>query len=95
MGNVEQFLSELAGMLVQKLEGCRERVERVVAGLGVDVEEYRHLLVKEVIDEVAVDAMFAFPPHNLYTPDEIREKALKLLDKFLERDERLFCGAIP
>lgn len=89
---VERFLYELAATLMRKLEEDGERVKRIVAGLEVDEQEYRRLMVNEVVNEVMVDVMFAFPPHTLHTPEGVKAKALKLLENFLERDERLFCG---
>lgn len=94
-GKVERFLYELAATLMRKLEEESERVRRIVAGLEVDEQEYRRLTVNEVVNEVMVDAMFAFPPHTLHTSEGVKAKALKLLDRFLERDERIFCEAKP
>ncbi len=89
---VELLLSSIADELMRRLEDSGDRVKRIVANLEINEEEYRRLMVCEVINEVIVDAQFAFPPHTLHTPSGVRAKALKLLEKFLERDERLFAS---
>jgi len=91
MSDVEEFLSKLADELMARLKVDGERVKRIVAKLEVGEEEYRRLMVTEVINEIIVDAQFAFPPHTLHTPSEVKAKAYRLLETFLERDERLFA----
>jgi hypothetical protein len=88
----EDLISEVVDLLYKKLEADEERLKRIVANLEVDAETYKQLLIKEVVNGIYVDAQFAFPPHNLYTPEQIKEKALKLLAKKVERDERLYTS---
>jgi len=87
----EALLSEIVELLYERLEADEGRIRRIVATLEVDAETYKRLLIREVVNGVYVDAQFAFPPHTLYTPNQVKEKALKLLAKKVERDERLYC----
>lgn len=77
-------------MLWAELESHRGEVKRIVANLAVAEEEYKSLMVSEALDSVVIDAQFASPPHTLHTPEGVKEKALKLLQKRLERDMRLY-----
>jgi len=86
----EQLISEIAELLWKELGADEARVRRVVAALEVDAETYKRLLIKEVVNGIYLDAQFALPPHTLYTPEQVKEKALKLLEKKVERDERLY-----
>ena len=89
----EDLISEVVSLLYKKLEADEERLRRIVASLEVDSETYQQLMIKEVVNGIYIDAQFAFPPHSLYTPEQVKEKALKLLAKKVERDERLYaCG---
>jgi len=85
----EQLISETIDLLSKKLSEEADRIKRITANLVVDEEEYKYLTIKEVVDRIYVDALFAVPPHSLYTPDEIKRKALELLAKKIKRDERL------
>lgn len=91
MSEAEKLLSEIERVLRVKLENCREEVKRIIANLAVAEEEYKSLIVSEALNAVVVDAQFAFPPHTLHTPEGVKEKALKLLQKKLERDMRLYA----
>jgi hypothetical protein len=88
--NFEDLISEIVELLSKRLEADKKRIKRIVANLEVDEETYKRLLVKEVVNGIYVDAQFAFPPHTLYTPKQVEEKALELLAKKVERDERLY-----
>jgi hypothetical protein len=74
------------------LEERSEDVERIVASIKVDKGKYVDLLVQEVIENVWVDAQFAFPPHILMTPEEVKNKALKVLKRKISRDMRLYVS---
>ena len=88
----EDLISEVVKLLSERLEADEKREKRIVANLEVDKETYKQLIVKEVVNGVYVDAQFAFPPHILHTPEQVKEKALKLLEKKVERDARLYAS---
>jgi len=90
----EALISEIVELLCERLEADGEKVRRIVANLEVDAKTYKHLLIREVVNGVYVDAQFTFPPHALHTPEQVKEKALKLLAKKLERDMRLYAQKV-
>lgn len=86
-----QLLTAISIALVRHLEES-EDVERIVANLKINREKYIDLLVQEVINNVWLDAQFAFPPRILMTPDEVKNKALQILKKKISRDKRLYIS---
>jgi hypothetical protein len=92
MNEVKQLLAEIAELVKEKLDEQSATVKRVVANLEVDEKAYGRLMVSEVLNEMMVDAQFAFPPHQSQTPDQVKEKAMNFLAKKLERDKRLYLS---
>jgi hypothetical protein len=90
MNEVEQLLAEIADLVKEKLDEQRTTVKRIVANLEVDEQAYKRLMASEVVNEMMVDAQFAFPPNQNHTPDQVKEKAMSFLAKKLERDKRLY-----
>jgi len=90
MSNYEELLNEIARMLFRELEEREDEVQRMVSQLEVDEDNYKNLMVREVISDITVDAQFAFPPMRNHTPEEVKTKALAVFSKKFERDKRLF-----
>ncbi len=93
MGDFEKLISEIIALPSEKLVANAERVKRIVANLEVDEEEYNRLLVGEVVDSVYVEAQIVASQRcgGHSTPEDVKAKALSLLERKLERDERLYA----
>ncbi|RLF12947.1 MAG: hypothetical protein DRJ69_00165 [Thermoprotei archaeon] len=94
MSGAKRLLEEIAVMAIVQLgrEPYRSLIKRIVGSeyVCVDEETYKQLIVREVVNRVSVDVTFAFPPYNNHTVREVKEKALKILRKCLERDRRIY-----
>ena len=94
MSGAKRLLEEIAVMVIAQLgrEPYRSLVKRIVGSeyVRVDEETYKQLMAREVANRVFVDVTFVFPPYNYHTVREVKEKALKILRKCLERDRRIY-----
>ena len=95
MKKAENLLREIAGMIRGELEKRMDLIEKITSRLEVTPEEYMELMVSEVVtnSEIYVGAEFAFPPTQSHNPEKVKNKALKLLEKKLRRDCRLYLTA--
>jgi len=89
-GPVENLLSEIAEMVAKEIDNHIGDVRQMLPQLDVDEAEYKRLLVLEVVNDVVIEAQFAFPPHKSYSPDEVKNKASNIFRKKFERDKRLY-----
>ena len=91
----KNLLVEIAELLRRRLERHMDEIERITSRLEVNPEEYKALMVAEVVSssEIYVGVQFAFPPTQTHTPEDLKNKALKLLEKKLRRDCRLYLTA--
>ena len=92
---VGSLLKEIAEMIYRELEKHKDEVEKIASRLEVTLEEYKALMVAEIVQnsEIFVGAQFAFPPAQTHTPEDLKNKALKLFEKKLRRDCRLYLTA--
>jgi len=95
MEKAEKLLKEIAEMIRREIEEHTDEVEKITSHLEVGSEEYKALMVAEVVSnsEIYVGVQFAFPPMQTHTPEDLKNKALKLLEKKLRRDRRLYLTA--
>jgi len=80
-------------VLNERLDEEKETVRRIVAGVEnpeVDEQDYRQLIVSEVMKEVMVDALFAVLLPPTHTHEDVISKALNVLAKNLRRDEWIY-----
>jgi len=89
-GPVENLLSEIAEMVAKELDDHLQDVRQMLPQLDVDEAEYKRLLLSEVVNDVVIEAQFAFPPHKSYSPDEVKTKALDVFRRKFERDKMLY-----
>jgi len=91
MKKAENLLREIAGMIRGELENRMDLIEKITSRLEVTPEEYKELMVAEIVtnSEIYVGVQFTLPPWSK-NPEEIKDKALKLLEKKLRRDCRLY-----
>jgi len=89
---IRKLLDEIAMILRRSLDEHMDEIERITSRLEVDAEEYKDLMVAEVAasSEIIVGVQFAFPPMKSRTPEELKEKAIEMLEKKLRRDLRLY-----
>jgi len=94
MKEVANLLKEIEEMIRRELERRMDDIEKITSRLEVTPEEYKELMVAEVVFEpgISIEVHFILPPWNK-SPKEVREKALKLLEKKLKRDCRLYLSA--
>ena len=86
----KELIKGIADMLEERLEKEDSIIERVVANLEVDKETYKQLMIREVLDNVWVAASVAVPPYEWRKPEEVKAEALRVLEKKLRRDRRLY-----
>jgi len=81
----KNLLDEIVELLGRRLEKHMDEIERITSRLEVNAEEYKELMVAEVVSnsKIYIGVQFAFPPMQNYTPEEIKEKSLKILEKKL------------
>jgi len=91
----ENLLKEIAEIIHREIEDHADEVEKIASRLEVNPEEYKALMVAEVVSnsEIYVGVQFAFPPTQTHTPEDLKNKALKILEKKLRRDCRLYLTA--
>jgi len=91
----ENLLKEIAEMIRRELEKHMDEIEKITSRLEVTPEEYKALMVAEIVQnsDIYVGVQFAFPPAQTHTPEDLKNKALKLLEKKLRRDCRLYLTA--
>lgn len=83
MGDSEELLAEIAELISEELNKHEEVIQRILTKLAVDEKEYKALMVKEVVQDLWVEAHFA-------VSSTFWRKALDTFHKKLERDKRLF-----
>jgi len=94
MKEAANLLKEIEEMIRRELERRMDDIEKITSRLEVIPKEYKELMVAEVVFEsgISIDVQFAFSPWS-ESPEKIKEKALKLLEKKLRRDRRLYLSA--
>ena len=90
MSNPDELLSEIVEIISKQLDTDQEAIQKILTKIDVDEENYKKLMILEVVGDVTIEAQFAFPPHKSRTPEEVKAKALNTLSRKLERDKRLF-----
>jgi hypothetical protein len=93
----KRLLDEIAELLSRRLEDHMDEIEKITSYLEVNPAEYKILMIDEVVNdpEIHIGTQFAFPPMQNHSPEELKEKALRLLEKKLRRDRRLYLTAQP
>jgi len=92
---VKILLREIAESLHKRIREHAKEIEEITSHLEVNVEEYEELMVSEVMNDsdIYIGVQFAFPPYQNHTPEDLKKKALELLEKKIKRDHRLYLEA--
>ena len=85
---MERFLQTAGKELKQKCEENSEMIERIVEKIEVDKKTYINQLIDECLYAVRIKALILAKNNEI--EERVRSEALKVFEKKLRRDTRLY-----
>lgn len=88
--NAKELLVEIARTILEELHEREETVRKIVANLAISEEKYKKAITAEVIRGIATETLYAFLPNTSNTPAIVKNNALQMLQRKLDRDLRIY-----
>ena len=89
--NSEQLLREIYQIARKIVEEEKRNVEEILSNLRIGFEEYRELVVQEILEDYYVKVLFVDSHLPAYTVEELKKSAEHLTHQKIARDKRIFA----